>query len=366
MGDTKVIFLSAVSDEFHKTESKYSQSFRSYRTELAYGFRRLGPEYVVVVQEDFAQGLGDLLETLDLEVGKCKSTLVIHLVGDLAGVQPKPASIRKLKERHPTLLLNEPELAAMLTAPPEPSFTQWELYLAFEHRRGRLVFLAEASAPRSPHIEQLANRDEQKTSQKIHCERWKSTGEHYEYFADQKDLTIKAVTAAVRFGLGPAGGIGNNARSSIKLVFAEAAAMAREILSAIKNPDRRAMPAPEAAGVAEFLHAIDTVALRRELDRRGVLQVIDEYCNKTRNEVEKDSSSENLSELAFAELASGHFREAMQAAQKAAEVAAEDLLIQPDDENRREVAINSYLLLHDALRQANDHESAIAALQNAG
>jgi hypothetical protein len=181
---TTVVFLSAVSDEFHKGDPRRPRAFASYRDVLANGLRRLGPDYVVIVQEDFAQGFGDLLETLDDEVRL--SDVVVHLVGHLAGFRPPAASVRRLRERHSNFLAHEPELAAALADPADISYTQWEAYLAFEHGRKRLVYLADAAAPRSP----ACSAEEMEPSQAAHLTRLETTGEHWERFEDQRDLAL--------------------------------------------------------------------------------------------------------------------------------------------------------------------------------
>ena len=63
------LFLSCVSDEFHKPDPDGQQRFLSYRDDLAEGLRQA--RFEVVTQEDFAQGFGDLLQTLDDEVREC-------------------------------------------------------------------------------------------------------------------------------------------------------------------------------------------------------------------------------------------------------------------------------------------------------
>ena len=108
----KVVFLSAVSAEFHKSDPESQVNFESYRDVLAKSFRGLGPDWYVVTQKDLPQGTGDLLEKLDVEVGG--ADLIVHLVGNVSGWRPTKAEIRRIKERHEDFLSHEPELSRTL------------------------------------------------------------------------------------------------------------------------------------------------------------------------------------------------------------------------------------------------------------
>ena len=148
MEDRRVIFISAVSDEFHRVPPDCRHTFSSYRDVLKHAFRTLAPHYEIIVQEDLVQGLGDLLETLDDEVAR--SLIVVHLIGELAGHVPEPACVSSLHRRHPDFLFIAPELRQALGNETTISYTQWEIYLAFHHQKYRLIFEALPSAPRSP------------------------------------------------------------------------------------------------------------------------------------------------------------------------------------------------------------------------
>lgn len=148
MEPKRVIFISAVSNEFHRVLPEQRQSFQSYRDVLKQAFRILAPHYEVVVQEDLVHGFGDLLETLEHEVAR--SLLVIHLVGDLAGLMPGPGALRSLHTRRPDLLARIPELSAAVGDGEGVTYTQWELYLAFHHGQHPLIFQAQPGVPRSP------------------------------------------------------------------------------------------------------------------------------------------------------------------------------------------------------------------------
>ena len=89
--------VSAVSDEIHYKDRKNPPSFESYRELLIRSLRLLVRDCRVVVQEELIQGPADLLATLDHEVQH--STVVIHLVGDMAGAFPTPLEFRKHRQR---------------------------------------------------------------------------------------------------------------------------------------------------------------------------------------------------------------------------------------------------------------------------
>ena len=146
-----------------------------------------------------------MLATLDTEIQR--SDIVIHLIGNLAGWGPSHAELRRLRGRHPELLQHEPELVEALEEISEISYTQWEIYLAFEHRCKRCTFTAEPHAIRSP----SCVIREMEESQVKHLERLRKTGEHRESFEDQRDLAIKAVTSIIRFGLDPRRSISRHA-----------------------------------------------------------------------------------------------------------------------------------------------------------
>jgi hypothetical protein len=142
----RVIFVSAVSNEFHTAPPQARQRFHSYRDVLKQAFRALSrDQYEVIVQEDLLLGPSDLLATLDHEVER--RLLVIHLVGELAGFAPEPAPLRALQQRHPDLLERVPELREALAQGSAINYTQWELYLAFYHGRGHLIFQLQPDAP---------------------------------------------------------------------------------------------------------------------------------------------------------------------------------------------------------------------------
>ena len=173
MDPRRVIFVSAVSNEFHKVPPESRHIFKSYRDVVNQAFRILAPHYEVIVQEDLPLGFGDLLETLDHEISR--SLFVIHLVGDLAGFAPGPAALRKLHTRHPDLLNYVPELRAAVGNGLGITYTQWELYLAFHHDKLRLIFEVQPGAPRSP---SFAYTLADKTSQTAHRRRIEASGGH--------------------------------------------------------------------------------------------------------------------------------------------------------------------------------------------
>src|ERR1044072_2586586 len=123
MESKRVIFLSAVTNEFHRVPPEQRRVFQSYRDVLKQAFDILAREqYEVIVQEDLVHGFKTLLETLDDELSR--SIFVVHLIGDLAGSSPEPAELRILHKRHPNLLSEAPELRALIGEGTGISYTQ--------------------------------------------------------------------------------------------------------------------------------------------------------------------------------------------------------------------------------------------------
>ncbi len=352
-----VVFLSAVSDEFHKPDPRDPRRFHSYRIVLANALSALGPDYIVITQEDLAQGFGDLLQTLDEEIQR--SGVVVHLIGNLAGCRPETASVRRLQERHGRFLDHEPELGETLIDITEISYTQWEIYLAFEHRRKRLVFLAEPHAPRSP----SCSVEPMEATQTAHLARLMKTGEHREPFEDQRDLALRVVTSLVRFGIGP-GVEPEMAPEAMASARLGAAALTQQIADAIRKPADAARASLDSSGVDAYLRAVDTAALQRELTRRQALEVVVEYRDELREAVTTDPTEADLRELALAELALGHYSEAMDAARRCATLAEEKMASEPDRADKhRETALNAYLLLRESAEAAGHRDDAISALE---
>jgi hypothetical protein len=198
MEPKRVIFVSAVSNEFHRVPPDQRHSFQSYRDVLKQAFRILAPHYEVIVQEDLVQGFGDLLETLEHEIAR--SLFVVHLVGDLAGLVPEPAVLDSLHNRHPDFLAGAPKLRAAVGDGEGITYTQWELYLSFHHGQHPLIFEAQPSVPRSP---LFAPTQSDAVSQENHRRRIEATGYHRGTFADQGDVTRKCVRSFLHFRVDP-------------------------------------------------------------------------------------------------------------------------------------------------------------------
>lgn len=355
------VFVSAVSNEFHHKDPKNPQSFESYRAVLTRSLRLLVRDCTVVVQEELIQGLGDLLATLDQEVQR--STIVIHLVGDMTGNFPEAAEVRRLQERHSDWLAHEPELANSIGDGRGISYTQWEAYLAFQHRSGRLVFVADMNAPRSP---RFMPDDEQRSSQARHRERLRSTGEHYDSCYDQRDLARKAIASIERHGL-RRDEVKPSRPEAVEAAKENASAFALEIGMLLRNTAKTVISDYDPAGIEAFLNAVDTASLKRELDRRTALVVLNEHRAEVRDAAANDPTPENLYDLAFAELALGHYVEGIDAARRLAEEQVALMLANPDrHEQHREQGLNAYLLWHEAAQMAGNGDSAIEALEQGG
>jgi tetratricopeptide (TPR) repeat protein len=355
------VFLSAVSSEFHKNDPKNPTGFQSYRDVVAKGLRLLGSGYSVIVQEDLAQGFGNLLETLDLEVEK--SDIIVHLVGYMAGSCPDEENkieLKELHERRPNLLANQPELANAIGDGTGISYTQWELYLGYHHRRKPLVFLANEKAPRSP----FCSTRTMEESQATHWMRIREkTRKHCLSFYNQDNLAMLVVASIARYGLAQEAGVQPPTNEVIQAAKEETADIVHHIAEEIRKPSKP-LKQPDSSGIQTWLQAVDTAALKKELDRRTTLELVDNHKEKLWDAIETEPHSGNLRDLALAEMAMGNYPQAMALAQQGADLSAKLLKTEPEqDERHRDDVINAYLLLHDAAKAAGQREEAIAALK---
>ena len=168
-----------------------SREFGSYREDLRKALTSAGRE--IKIQEDFVDGPGTLLEKLDDYLTKCQS--VIHLVGEGAGVKPKPAEIRWLLAKYPDFPRVLPELERELTPDGCPfSYTQWECFLALYHRIPCYIYLAEGASRRETG---WTPTPESAAEQQAHIERLVKLGHdrRKEVFSDARDIAIRFFNA---------------------------------------------------------------------------------------------------------------------------------------------------------------------------
>jgi tetratricopeptide (TPR) repeat protein len=363
MRSQHVIFVSAVSAEFHRCPPEQRHLFQSYRDVLKAGFRMLAPHYEVIVQEDLVQGIGDLLETLDLEVAR--SLVIIHLVGDLAGWKPEPACLRELHARHGEgFLAAAPELRSALGDEADISYTQWEAYLAFHHGKPRLIFEAQPGVPRSP---LFVVDEKERASQERHRARLRATGAHRGPFENQGDVARKTMRSFLHFRLDPGVDAFEPTQDALDEAWAHQEAIVQELAAAIKKPDPRAVPVTDPANVAAFVAAVRAGAEKWHVNLTTIVAIAARHEEQVRAAVEDHPAPETLYAQAFAELALGDFTAARHTARRAADLAMQFRQQQPEDADRhREAAVNALLLLHDAANGAHDPAAAIAALEEAG
>ena len=358
----RVIFVSAVSNEFHKVPPESRHIFQSYRDIVKQAFHILAPHYEVIIQEDLPQGFGDLLETLDHEI--TRSLFVIHLVGDLAGFAPEPAPLRKLHTRHPDLLDCIPELRDAVGDGLGITYTQWELYLAFHHDRRRLIFEVQPGAPRSP---LFASTLADQTSQTAHRRRIEATGAHRIPFQDQGDVARKSMRSFLHFRVDPTIDPVEPAADALAEAWAHQEEVVTQLTEAIKKPDPRAVPVTDPANAAAFVAAVRSAAERWQVNLATVVDIAARYKEQLRAAAEFRPTPETLYDQAFAELALGDYTASRFSTRRAANLALELLQKQPIDEPfHREAALNALLLLHEAAKAAHDTPAAIAALEEAG
>ena len=359
---TRIIFLSAVTREFHATPLGQEYSFPSYRGVLQAAFLTLGKHYKVTVQEEFAVGPSDLLLMLDDEISE--SHLVIHLVGDKAGVRPVPASLRALHERLPQLLARQPELQQALGDGAGISYTQWECYLALHHKKHLFVFEKESNTPVSPSCD---ISDEDRASQEAHRRRIEISGQHWATFANQGDLVRKAVRSFLHFHLDPeidpmepAADLTDRARTETEEII-------QALCTAIKNPDARAVPVTDPANAAAWVAAVRAAAKRWQVNLRTIVDIAVRYEGKIAAAAGHSPTFDSLYDLAFANLALGDYTAAHFNALRAADLSLELRKTRPlDDEEHRRNAINALLLASEAAKASRDVLATISAQRRAG
>jgi tetratricopeptide (TPR) repeat protein len=354
------LFLSCVSDEFHKPDPAGRRPFLSYRDHLAQSFRKARVE--IIVQEDFAQSFGDLLQTLDEEVARCH--VVVHLVGDMAGASPTPDEVRRLRERHPDLFAQEPTLRARLDDPLPIAYTQWELYLTYQHHGRPLVFLAAPDTVRSPcHRKEQIQLD----SQARHRQTITDLGKHRDTFLDQDKLAMKVFIALTRHGILTAKVPGTIVHNALEAARNAITAILEAIRGLIKNPDPRAVPAGASSDVDVLSHAYQTVAQARGLTPQDLVQLLDEHQANARAAVEAQRTPEALCELALTQMALGDYEQAMCMATEAAQLAGHAFNDgAPDAEPRRQSALKAWALAADVARAARHPGQAAAAQEQGG
>lgn len=358
----RVIFLSAVSKEFHNVPPGQRHIFQSYRDVLKQAFRTLAPNYEVIVQEDLVQGFGDLLETLESEV--TRSLVVIHLVGDLAGFQPEPVALRSLYQRHSDLLTSVPELRTAVGDGEGITYTQWELYLAVHHGKRRLVFEAETNAERSP---LFAPAPEDAVLQAAHRRRIEITGDHRGGFQDQGDVARRAMRSFLHFHVDPLIDPVEPSVEDLADAWKHQDEIVNHLAAAIKKPDPRAVPVIDPANVAAFVAAVRSAAERWRVNLTTIVNIAARYEEEVRAAVGDQPTFRSLYDEAFAQLALGDYTASAFNARRATDLALKHLQQQPEfDHIHREDAGNALFLLYEAAQTAHDIPAAIAALEEAG
>jgi len=159
------LFLSTVSSEF----GEFRQKLAGYLS---------CPHRGIVIQEGLSSRGTPTLMVLDDHIRE--SDVVVHVIGDLTGGVPVPASVDALKLRYPDLAKPLPCLAALLQQPdPGLSYTQWEAYLALYHRKRLFRAVPATDAPREARYETLKGDqfdefERQRAVQQQHLDRLKS------------------------------------------------------------------------------------------------------------------------------------------------------------------------------------------------
>lgn len=165
------IFLSTVTNEF-------GEHRKLLRADLSL------PSVKVQEQDDFIQGGGKLLQTLDDYIRDyCHA--VIHLVGSQIGQLLKPDEVRWLLETYPSFTQRFDFLANELSSvPPSLSYTQLEVWLALFHGKRCHIY-----RPSQLGLQPLPNDH----PQQMHWNRIRALGEHRGEFSDIADLRIRVL-----------------------------------------------------------------------------------------------------------------------------------------------------------------------------
>jgi hypothetical protein len=352
-------FISAVSSEFHSKDPNRPQSFESYRDVMTRSLRRLVPGCEVIVQEELRQGPDDILHTLDLEIRQ--STVVVHLIGSLAGAEPQPAELRRLSQRYPDFLSHEPELKKSLNQYHGISYTQWEAYLAFHHSKHRLIFNAHDTSPRSPVFVPDGN---QMARQKVHFQRIQLAGEHYQLCYSQSDWAVKTVVSIERHGLNPTQPGFTPDVTEIVKARSEKDQIINQFVANLRQSVNIAITEYDPAGIEAFLKALDPIVQTYGLTRKFLLDMVNEELELRSSLANSEPTPENLYDLAFAEMALGHYHDAIVAVRQS--IDQEVLLISSDPENHtklRDQVLSNHLLWHDAATYAGLRNEAYRALE---
>ncbi len=359
----RAIFLSAVSKEFHHGLPDNPRAFESYRFVLKAAFEKLAPHYEVIIQEILIQGTTDLLKTLEDEIAR--STLVVHLVGDLAGWRPEAASLRRLRERHgKAFLAAEPELKAALGDEALISYTQWEAYLAYHYQRQRLVFTATPETIRSP----LFSPDPaESASQALHLRRLSLTGAHRGPFHDQRHVAYVALRSFLNDRLDPSLDPVEPSAEAIGQAWAHQREIVEQLVAAIRKPDPRLILENDPAKVVTFVAALRQCAEHWQVNLTTIINIAARHEAALDAAAEADPNPETLHDQAFAALALADYAKAQRIAQRATDFALQLLADQPADAPaHKQSAINTLLLKHQASQAAHDVPAAINALKQAG
>jgi tetratricopeptide (TPR) repeat protein len=361
MNPQRLIFISAVSNEFHHGSVEQWRNFQSYRDVLKHAFHNLDRGYKVLTQEDLVLGLSGLLETLDREIAG--SLLVIHLVGELSGVVPQLNERRRLYKHYGDLWSEAPELRAAIGDGNDITYTQWELYLAFHHDKPVLVFEAQPAAPRSP---RFAATSADLVSQTAHRQRIELMGHHRGTFRDQGDVARKSIRSFIHWRTDPTVDPDQTLAEDLVHAREHQGEIVKELVAAIKRPDPKAVPASDPANTAAFIAGLRAVGAKWRVNMATVIDIAANYEEQVRTALSDEPTSEALYEDAFATFALGDFTAAGFSARRAADVALASLEREPESGPiHHEDAEKALLLLHDVARAAYDTATAIASLEEA-
>ncbi len=332
------IFISCVSDEFHRT--KEGAFFSSYRTELAADLRLHG--YQHTTQEDLLDGTGDLLELIEIEVQRCDA--IVHLIGQMAGGYPKVPAVERLLKKHPDFLADHPELRASIGVVPTLSYTQWEIYLALHFGIKSLIYLIDEKAERSPFN---APTPESIEAQTEHLQRLENEGLARRRVEDHQRL-CRRVPPTLNYHFNP------DSRGPLQDPIDEWTGHLADRL--VRDTPFRPVQFedPDTARDA----ALKTLAATTAYSADQILGILEEH-RATLEETVFDGlkGESNLWDLALAYAAEGRFDRAAKIAERAA--------YRAEEENDTEAAIDTFQFAAHAYTRGYHHVLAVEAFEKA-
>jgi tetratricopeptide (TPR) repeat protein len=363
---TTTLFLSCVSDEFHKEDKSADPAFFSWRTHLERSLNALERgNFVVITQETTLESeQGDLLEVLEKAVRR--SDYVIHLYGDLCGITASERSLRLLRERCSNFLSDEPEIQCALPAWEAISYTQWELYFTLHYRCKPLIYLAEENAPRSPFASAKRGDTNVLQSRDRHLAVIRATGQTRPRIRNQDHLANLVYIKLLKAGSFEREGWARSSAEALAAASGKVGGLLRQFAARLRVGLGPASGGPAPFRARDSLEAAEHIAAQAGIAAPELLELIEAHREEQRAAASAPAFVA-LYELAFTELALADLPAALTHARQAADAALAAASAAPADSAEatagRDQALQALLLLHDLARLDHDLDRSLAALE---